>query len=108
MPIQSIAKTVALAATPEALGASTQKFSSVMFVAYKGTAETANTGDVYVQVPALEADGTEGSLVSVLKLTPGASSPVITKDLGLGKLSADKFTVKVATNGDGVIAIVAS
>ena len=103
--INVIGKTVAAAATPEVLGASVQRFKNVLFYGGKGTAETSNTGTAYVQLKQMAADGTAGEDLSAMPVTKGGYSAGLTAPDGQW-FSADQFTIKVGTNGDGVVAIV--
>ena len=107
--IQVIKKTVSDSGTPEVLGDRMQKFKGVVFLGCKGDAEVANAGTVYVQIAELLSNGTTGDWVSAMKITTGNYSAAINSNtLGSGNYNASQFRIKVANNGDGVVAIVLS
>jgi len=92
-----LSKTVAASGTPEALGASTVRMSGMEFIAEKAVG-TANTGSVTIQV----IDTSTGVLTDakVLAASDVWSWPMPTWEAGYYR--ASDFTIKVATNGDGV------
>lgn len=102
--INVISKTVADSATPEALGAETQRFNRIVFYGGKGTAETRNTGTVYVQLRSLHSGGGDGDFTSSFPVPSGGYSVALNRNNGL--YSADQFKIKVESDGDGVIAII--
>lgn len=91
-----LVKTVAASATPEALGSSLTRMNGMTFFGQKA-AGTDNTGNVTIQM-----DGQDAMI-----LTPGAAHtwPMPTWE-GAYYLASD-FTIKVATNGDGVVVVYA-
>jgi len=107
--VNMIAKTVAAAATPELLGGVLQRFKGIVFYGAKGTAETANTSTAYIQLQAIGTDGTAGDWVNAMPVTAGGYSAGINLDtVGRDWMNAGQFRIKVGTNGDGVVAIIAS
>lgn len=90
-----IIKTVAATGTPEVLGASTIKFSSVTFIGYKA-ARTINTGQVWIQ--SVVTDGASGFPI------PAGGSVTYTAPHGT-YFDASMFFIDVETNGDGVVAL---
>jgi len=89
-----IVKTVAAAATPEALGGS-QRMAGITFFATKAVG-TNNTGNVTIQV-----DGTTDAWV----MTPGDVFSWPAPPYEAGYYLASDFTIKVATDADGVVAV---
>ena len=107
--VNMIAKTVAAAATPELLGGVLQKFKGIVFYGAKGTAETNNASTAYIQLRAVNTDGTAGGWVNAMPVTAGGYSAGINLSTSVHDwMSADQFRIKVGTNGDGVVAIIAS
>ena len=107
--VNAIGKTVAATATPEVLGTAFQRFMGVVFFGGKGTAETNNTSTAFIQLRSLGADGSAGDWLSAMPVTAGGYSAGINHNTaGVKVMSADQFKIKVGTNGDGVVAIVAS
>lgn len=107
--INVIGITVADTATPGVLGTSLQRFKGVVFFGGKGTPETNNTSTAYVQLRAMNADGTAGDFASAMPVPAGQYSAGLNLDTkGDRVFDASQFTIKVGTNGDGVVAIVQS
>ena len=86
-------KTVAASGTPEALGAS-QRMQGLTFFAYKAAA-TVNTGAITIQI-----DGVDAWVMEAGSVYNWPSPPY-----EAGYYLASDFTIKVATNGDGVVAV---
>ena len=102
-----ILKTVAAAATPEALGTTAQVFHGIVFLGYKGDATTANTGTVYVQLKELDTDGTLGSFADAIPIPSGGYSAALNVSMmGVSELNAAQFQINVDNDGDGVVAVV--
>lgn len=89
-----IIKTVASAATPEALGASTvASFKTIVFVGNKA-ARTANTGRVWIQLTS--ANGSAG-----IPLLSGQVISITT----VARFSPADFYIDVETAADGVVTL---
>lgn len=87
-------KTVAAAATPEALGADKVLLKSLLFTAIPSLGGT-NVGNVYIQTR-----NSAGVFVDAYELVPGAVIPWAMAD---GEsIRASDFKIRVATDGDGV------
>lgn len=107
--INAIAKTVAASATPEVLGTAFQRFKGIVFYGGKGTAATANTSTAYIQLRALSTDGTSGDWVDAMPVPSAGYSAGINQDTsGSGVYNASQIRVRVGTNGDGVVGIIAT
>jgi hypothetical protein len=107
--INVISKTVTSAGTPEVLGSVTQRFKCITFLGFKGNAETANTGTIYVQARQMLADGTPGDWISMCEVVEGGYGPAVNLNTADdGNYNASMFRIKVSTDGDGVVAIVGS
>lgn len=92
---QPIVKTVASTSVPEALGAETVEFESVIFIGYK-TSRTANTGRVWIQ------QTTTNDAPGVPIVSGGTAS--FTAPPGKA-FTANSFYIDVENAGDGVVAI---
>lgn len=93
--LSSFYKTVASAATPEALGAATVLFNTGWFIAQKSATES-NTGIVTVQFSSTNNAGS-------LALYPSVSQRIIAD--GTSYFTANQVYLDVATAGDGVLFI---
>ena len=92
-------KTVADSGTPEALGASSVRLSSIQFIAEKAFG-VANAGNITTQIP-----GTDGEFTDSKVITPGLTYTWLipsSDNSGSAFYKASDFKIKVATNGDGV------
>jgi len=101
---------VAAAATPEALGTAAQKFRSIIF--YGGSLSagvlTPNTQGAFIQLQELEADGDLGAWVDAIPVPAGEFSSAVYYEMnGSRVFKASEFKVRVAVNGEGVVAPVA-
>lgn len=88
-----IVKTVADSATPEAIGTS-QRMAGLTFFAQKAVG-TANTGNITIMLDGVDAWIMEPSSVFTWPAPPYEA----------GYYFASDFTIKVATNGDGVVVV---
>lgn len=88
-----LVKTVAASGTPEALG-TTQRMAGITFFANKAVG-TANTGNVTIMV-----DGADAWIMQPDTVYTWPSPPY-----EAGYYLASDFTIKVATNGDGVVVV---
>lgn len=107
--INAIGLVVLAAATPSVLGTDKQRFKGVVFFGGKGTPETNNTSTAYVQLRSMSSDGTAGAFISAMPVPAGGYSAGMNIDTESDRtFNASQFTIKVGTNGDGVVAIVQS
>ena len=93
-----IVKTVAASGTPEALGTS-QRLAGLTFFGAKAVG-TNNTGNVTLQV-----EDSSGTLSDAWVMMPGDVFTWPAPPYEAGYYLASDFTIKVATNGDGVVAV---
>jgi len=89
-----IVKTVAASGTPEALGGS-QRMAGVTFFAQNAVG-TNNTGNVTIQL-----DGSTDAFV----MEAGSVFTWPAPPYEAGYYLASDFTIKAATNGDGIVAV---